>query len=133
MREARYVSLIPRTTLHSDSEQSPPSHNVSVVTNLLIRCLCCLHPPLKMPLLSSIPSYDVSFVSTLPPPLYNVSVVSSPSRNVGFQTKEIKRRVESWLKESEEDATKAEEYLDKKREKKAVVLRGSTSDLRAGE
>jgi hypothetical protein len=40
--------------------------------------------------------------------------------------------VESWLKESEEDATKAEEYLDKKREKKAVVNRGSSSDLRAG-
>ncbi len=41
--------------------------------------------------------------------------------------------MESWLKESEEDATKAEEYLDKKREKKAVVNRGSSSDLRAGE
>ena len=41
--------------------------------------------------------------------------------------------MESWLKESEEDATKAEEYLDKKREKKAVVSsRGSSSDLRAG-
>jgi hypothetical protein len=40
--------------------------------------------------------------------------------------------VESWLKESEEDANKAEEYLDKKREKKAIVSRGSTSDLRGG-
>lgn len=46
------------------------------------------------------------------------------------KTKEIKRRVESWLKESEEDANMAGEYLDKKREKKS--LRGSNSDLRNG-
>jgi len=39
------------------------------------------------------------------------------------RTKEIKRRVESWLKDSEDDANKADEYLDKKREKK--VLRGT--------
>ena len=45
------------------------------------------------------------------------------------KTKEIKKRVESWLKESEEDANKADEYLDKKKEKKAV--RGSNSDLRS--
>merc|ERR1719244_1119905 len=46
------------------------------------------------------------------------------------RTKEIKKRVESWLKESEEDANKADEYLDKKKEKKA--LRSSNSDLRSG-
>jgi len=46
------------------------------------------------------------------------------------RTKEIKKRVESWLKESEEDVSKADEYLDKKKEKKAV--RGSNSDLRNG-
>ena len=46
------------------------------------------------------------------------------------KTKEIKKRVESWLKESEEDATKANEYLDKKKEIKAA--RGSNSDLRNG-
>jgi len=46
------------------------------------------------------------------------------------KTKEIKRRVESWLKDSEEDANKAGEYLDKKREKK--TLRGSNSDLKNG-
>merc|ERR1712106_669485 len=39
------------------------------------------------------------------------------------RTKEIKKRVESWLKESEEDVSKADEYLDKKKEKK--VVRGS--------
>merc|ERR1719244_1658474 len=46
------------------------------------------------------------------------------------RTKEIKKRVESWLKESEEEVSKADEYLDKKKEKKAV--RGSNSDLRSG-
>merc|ERR1719510_873212 len=46
------------------------------------------------------------------------------------KTKEIKKRVESWLKESEEDANKANEYLDKKKEIKAA--RGSNSDLRNG-
>merc|ERR1712106_476452 len=46
------------------------------------------------------------------------------------RTKEIKKRVESWLKESEEDVSKADEYLDKKKEKK--VVRGSNSDLRNG-
>ena len=46
------------------------------------------------------------------------------------RTKEIKKRVESWLKESEEDVNKADEYLDKKKEKK--VVRGSNSDLRNG-
>ena len=35
------------------------------------------------------------------------------------KTKEIKKRVESWLKDSEEDANKADEYLDKKKEIKA--------------
>merc|ERR1719347_1606839 len=44
------------------------------------------------------------------------------------KTKEIKKRVESWLKDSEEDANKAEEYLDKKREIKSY--RGSNSDLK---
>ena len=34
------------------------------------------------------------------------------------------------MKESEEDVSKADEYLDKKKEKKAV--RGSNSDLRNG-
>ena len=46
------------------------------------------------------------------------------------KTKEIKKRVESWLKESEEDANKANEYLDKKKEIKAA--RGSNTDLRNG-
>ena len=46
------------------------------------------------------------------------------------KTKEIKKRVESWLKESEEDANKANEYLDKKKEMKAA--RGSNTDLRNG-
>eukprot|EP00092_Neocalanus_flemingeri_P032005 GFUD01034784.1.p1 GENE.GFUD01034784.1~~GFUD01034784.1.p1 ORF type:complete len:1576 (+),score=438.20 GFUD01034784.1:631-4728(+) len=46
------------------------------------------------------------------------------------RTKEIKKRVESWLKESEEDVSKADEYLDKKNLKK--VVRGSNSDLRNG-
>lgn len=32
------------------------------------------------------------------------------------RTKDIKKRVESWLKDSEEDANKADEYLDKKKE-----------------
>ena len=35
------------------------------------------------------------------------------------RTKDIKKRVESWLKDSEEDANKADEYLDKKKEIKA--------------
>ena len=46
------------------------------------------------------------------------------------KTKEIKKRVESWLKDSEEDVNKADEYLDKKKEIKAT--RGSSSDLRNG-
>lgn len=68
------------------------------------------------------------------------SVGSAPQPSVGGQTvedkvndprtKEIKKRVESWLKDSEEDASKADEYLDKKREKK--VVRGSNSDLKNG-
>ncbi len=38
MREARYVSLIPRTTLHSDSEQLQP--------DIHHRCShLCLHHP----------------------------------------------------------------------------------------
>jgi len=44
------------------------------------------------------------------------------------KTKEIKKRVESWLKDSEEDTKKAEEYLDKKRDIK--TYRGSNSDLK---
>merc|ERR1719420_651801 len=46
------------------------------------------------------------------------------------KTKEIKKRVESWLKDSEEDVNKADEYLDKKKEIKAT--RGSSSDLKNG-
>ena len=46
------------------------------------------------------------------------------------KTKDIKKRVESWLKDSEEDANKADEYLDKKKEIKAS--RGSTTDLKKG-
>lgn len=44
------------------------------------------------------------------------------------RTKEIKKRVESWLKDSEEDANKADEYLDKKKK----GTRGSNSDLKNG-
>ena len=44
------------------------------------------------------------------------------------KTKDIKKRVESWLKDSEEDANKADEYLDKKKEIKAT--RGSSNDLK---
>ena len=46
------------------------------------------------------------------------------------KTKEIKKRVESWLKDSEEDVTVADSYLEKKREKKRD--RGSNVDLRNG-
>ena len=50
--------------------------------------------------------------------------------NCALETKEIKKRVESWLKDSEEDVNKADEYLDKKKEIKAT--RGSSSDLKNG-
>jgi hypothetical protein len=39
MRESRYVSLIPRTTLHSDSEQFHPNQSESF--DPLVRCLTC--------------------------------------------------------------------------------------------
>ena len=45
--------------------------------------------------------------------------------------KDFKRRVESWLKDSADDVTKADEYLEKKREIKAT--RGSNTDLKSGE
>merc|ERR550534_1080655 len=44
--------------------------------------------------------------------------------------KDFKRRVESWLKDSADDVTKADEYLEKKREIKAT--RGSNTDLKSG-
>lgn len=52
------------------------------------------------------------------------------SKPLDPKTKEIKKRVESWLKDSEDDVTKADEYLDKKKEIKTT--RGSSSDLRNG-
>ena len=51
------------------------------------------------------------------------------SRTEDPRTKEIKKRVTDWLKDSEEDVTKADEYLDRKKEKKAA--RGSSSDLKS--
>ena len=47
------------------------------------------------------------------------------------KTKDFKKRVESWLKDSADDVTKADEYLEKKREIKAT--RGSNTDLKNGE
>lgn len=46
------------------------------------------------------------------------------------KTKDFKKRVESWLKDSEDDVTKADEYLEKKKEIKAT--RGSNTDLKSG-
>ena len=51
------------------------------------------------------------------------------------RTKEIKKRVTDWLKDSEEDASKAGEYLEKKKEKamqQKSLGRGSNGDLRNG-
>ena len=51
------------------------------------------------------------------------------------RTKEIKKRVTDWLKDSEEDASKAGEYLEKKKEKtlhQKTLMRGSNSDLKKG-
>ena len=42
-----------------------------------------------------------------------------PTSGPEVPDKNMKNRVESWLQESEEDAKKAELYLDKKRERKA--------------
>ena len=42
-----------------------------------------------------------------------------PTSGPEVPDKNMKNRVESWLQESEEDAKKAEMYLDKKRERKA--------------
>ena len=53
----------------------------------------------------------VEKASTKPP----VAPTSGPE----VPDKNMKNRVESWLQESEEDAKKAEMYLDKKRERKA--------------
>ena len=47
------------------------------------------------------------------------------------KTKDFKKRVESWLKDSADDVTKADEYLEKKKEIKAT--RGSNTDLKSGE
>ena len=43
----------------------------------------------------------------------------------------MKSRIESWLKDAEEDAEKAEKYLDKKKEKKALAKRDSDRNLLA--
>ena len=43
----------------------------------------------------------------------------APTSGPEVPDKNMKNRVESWLQESEEDAKKAEMYLDKKRERKA--------------
>lgn len=40
----------------------------------------------------------------------------------------MKSRIESWLKDAEEDASKAEEYLDKKKEKKRTT-KGNGQDV----
>jgi len=52
------------------------------------------------------------------------------------RSKEIKKRVTDWLKDSEDDASKAGEYLEKKEEKKKKTLHqkvlGSNNDLRNG-
>jgi len=64
-----------------------------------------------------------------PQPSIEEKVVDDP------RTKEIKKRVTDWLKDSEEDASKAGEYLEKKKEKamqQKSLGRGSNSDLRNG-
>ena len=55
--------------------------------------------------------------------------VEEANKPLDPKTKDIKKRVESWLKDSEEDVHKADEYLDKKKEIKAT--RGSSSDLKS--
>jgi len=64
-----------------------------------------------------------------PQPSIEEKVVDDP------RTKEIKKRVTDWLKDSEEDASKAGEYLEKKKEKamqQKSLGRGSNGDLRNG-
>lgn len=43
---------------------------------------------------------------------------TAPAQPDDQKSEQIKSRIESWLKESEEDATKAEKYLDKKKKDK---------------
>lgn len=50
------------------------------------------------------------------------------ARSGGKEKKKMKSRIESWLKDAEEDASKAEEYLDKKKEKKRTT-KGNGQDV----
>ena len=59
-----------------------------------------------------VPEKPVVEKTSTKPPVAPTSGPEVPDKN-------MKNRVESWLQESEEDAKKAEMYLDKKRERKA--------------